>query len=267
VRRRESTSWRSRRALLALVALAVCCGAAATFARGERTQQGNLIASLDGGLSPLQLPRDHPAPVTVHLEGGLQTTDGSLLPRVTRLELGLPGQGVLDTRGLAACPPRKLRHTTPEAARAACPSALVGAGRLRAQVRVPHQPPFTIHASLLAFNSRIDGRRAVVLHAFSSHPPTVVVLPFILRLHTGRFRTVLVADLPPSLGPWPHFAHFEMSFFRRYVYRGRVRSYVSASCPIPKILTAGFFSFARATYTLAGGRKVSTSIARSCRAR
>jgi hypothetical protein len=267
VRREKPTSWRRRRPFLAIVALVVCCGTGATFAHGERTQQGNLIASLDGGLSPLQLPRDHPAPVTVHLEGGLQTTDGSLLPRVTRLELGLPGQGVLDTRGLAACPPRKLRHATPEDARAACRPALVGEGRLRAQVQVPHQPPFTIHASLLAFNSRLHGRRAVVLHAFSADPPTVVVLPFILRLHAGRFRTVLVADLPGSLGPWPHFAHFEMSFFRRYVYRGRAHSYISASCPLPKILTAGFIPFARATYTLAGGRKVSTSIVRGCRAR
>jgi hypothetical protein len=267
MRRSGAAGRRQRRVLAMLLALALC-GGMATLAHGERSQEGNLISSLDGGLSPLRLPRDRPAPVTVHLEGGLQTSDGSLLPRVTRLELGLPGKGVISSRGLPACPPRKLRNTTPEGAMAACARALVGTGRLRAQVLVPHQPPFTIHASLLAFNGRIDGRRAVILHAFSAHPPTVVVLPFLLlRPRTGRFRMALAADLPPSLGPWPHLAHFDMSLSRRYFYRGRERSYISASCPIPRINTAALFSFARATYTLAGGRRLSTTITRGCRAR
>jgi hypothetical protein len=255
------------RALAAVVALVLLGGLGTGLARGERTQHGNLIVSLDGGLSPLRLPREHPAPVAVRLDGGLQTADGSLLPRVTRIEIGLPGQGVLTTRGLAVCPLRRLRNATPARALASCGPALVGSGDLRADVLLPNQSPFTIHADLLAFNGRIDGRRAVILHAFAASPPTVVVLPFLIRLRAGRFGTTLVAALPPSLGPWPHFAHFRMRLARRYTYRGRSRSYLSASCPIPRHFTAGFFSFARATYTLAGGVKVSTSIPRSCRAR
>ncbi|MDX6622687.1 MAG: hypothetical protein QOE75_619 [Solirubrobacterales bacterium] len=257
----------SGRALSALAALALSCGLLAAVAQGERTQYGNLVVSLDGGLAPLKLPRERPAPVTVRLAGGLRTTDGATLPRVTRIMLGLPGQGVIDTRGLPTCPARKLRNATAPDALASCRPALVGHGAIEADVLIPHQPAFRIRASLLAFNARVDGRRAVLLHAFASDPPTVVVLPFILRLQAGRFGTTLVADLPPSLGPWPHFAHFEMELSRRYVHRGRQRSYLSASCPIPSRFTAGFFSFARATYTFAGGRQVSTGIARSCRAR
>ncbi len=254
-------------ALGALAALALLCGLLVATAQGERTQYGNLVVSLDGGLAPLQLPRERPAPVTVRLAGGLRTTDGTNLPRVTRITLGLPGQGVIDTRGLPRCPPRKLRHATVPKALDACRPALVGRGRIEVEVAVPHQPPFRVDATLLAFNARIDGRRAVLLHAYASDPPTVVVLPFFLRLRPGRFGTTLVANLPPSLGPWPHFAHFQMELARRYVYRGREHSYLSASCPIPNRFTAGFFSFARATFTLLGGREVSTGIARSCRAR
>jgi hypothetical protein len=265
MRRRGSSA--ARRALGAfLVALLVAALAAAT-AGGERTQDGHLIVSLDGGLAPLTLPRDRPAPVSVRLAGGLRTTDGSLIPRVTRVELSLPGQGVLDTHGLPVCAARKLRHTTTAAALAACRDALVGRGSLKAQVRVPNQPPFAVHADLLAFNGRVRGRRAVIFHGFAADPPTVVVLPFLLRLEAGRVRTRLVADLPPELGPWPHFAQFEVKLFRRFEYRGRERSYLSASCPIPKQFTAGFFSFAKASFTLAGGRRIGTSITRSCRAR
>jgi hypothetical protein len=258
----------------AAAALAAAVGATALLlgllvggASGERTQSGTLIVSLDGGLAPLALPRDAPAPVAVRLAGGLRTTDGTLLPRVTRVELGLPGQGVLDTKGLPICSARKLRSATTAAALAACRSALVGRGKMVAQVHVPHQPAFAVHASLLAFNGRVGGRRAVIFHAFAANPPTVVVLPFLLRLQTGRLGTRLVADLPRELGPWPHFAHFEVQLFRRFRFHGRERSYLSASCPLPQSFTAGFFSFAKARFTLADGRRVGTSITRSCRAR
>jgi hypothetical protein len=186
---------------------------------------------------------------------------------VTRIELGLPGKGVLETDGLPVCAQRRLRDARREEALEACGAALVGNGRLEADVLLPNQKPFRIQASLLAFNGRVGGRRAVLMYAFAPNPPTVVVLPFLVRGGSGRFGTALVADLPAALGPWPHFAHFEMTFSRRYTYRGHSRSYLSASCPIPPSFTAGFFSFARAEFTLAGGRHLGTGIARGCRAR
>ncbi|HEX7279098.1 MAG TPA: hypothetical protein VF255_05670 [Solirubrobacterales bacterium] len=249
----------------AVAALLVAC--LAGIAHGERAQRGNLIVTLDGRFSPLTLPRDRPAPVSVRLDAGLQTADGAVLPRVTRVELGIPGQGVITTKGLPTCSPRRLRDATTEKALSACRPALIGRGRMLAQVKIPHQAPFAVHARLLAFNGRVDGQRAVIVHGVSAHPPTSVVLPFVFQLRPGRFGTVLVAHLPRTLGPWPRFARFRMDLSRRYVYRGRERSYISASCPIPKRFTAGFFSFAKATFTLVDGRQVSTGIARSCRAR
>ena len=247
-------------ALLAVVLLA-------SIAHGERVQRGNLIVTLDGAFSPLALPRERPAPVAVELDAGLETSDGSVLPRVTRVELGIPGQGVITTRGLPTCSPRRLRDTTHRKALEACRPALIGRGRMLAQVKLPHQKPFAVRARLLAFNGRVDGRRAVVVHGVSAEPPTSVVLPFLIRLRPGRFGTVLVAHLPRTLGPWPRFARFEFDLFRRYTHEGRRLSYLSATCPIPKRFTAGFFSFAKATFTLVDGRRVSTGIARSCRAR
>jgi hypothetical protein len=239
----------------------------ATLARGERAQRGNLIVTLDGGFAPLALPRDRPAPVSVQLTAGLETTDATTLPRVTRVELGIPGQGLISSRGLPTCTPQRLRNTTTVKALEACRPALIGTGRMVAQVKIPHQPAFAVHARLLAFNGKVRGQRAVIVHGIATQPPTVVVLPFLIHLRPGRFGTVLTAHLPANLGPWPRFARFEMNFYRRYAYRGRQRSYISASCPIPRNLTAGFFSFAKATFTFADGRRISKGIARSCRAR
>jgi len=247
--------------------LLLLIGFAAATAHGERTQRGNLIVSLDGHFAPLALPRDRPAPVAVQLRAGLETDDGSVLPRVTKVELGIPGQGKITTRGLPTCTPRRIRDATRAKALEACRPALIGTGRMIAQVKIPHQPQFTVHASLLAFNGRVEGHRAVIVHGISIRPPTAVVLPFVIRLRPGKFGTVLVARVPDNLGPWPRFARFKMNLYRRYTHRGERLSYLSASCPIPKSNTAGFFSFAKATFTLVDGRRISTGIARSCRAR
>jgi hypothetical protein len=263
-----SVAVRPARTLLVLGAVVLLAALLlANLARGERTQRGNVIVTLDGHFAPLTLPRHRPAPVSVRLDAGLRTSDGSVLPRVTRVELGIPGQGVITTRGLPTCSPRRLRNATSAKALETCRPALIGQGRMLAQVKIPHQAPFAVHARLLAFNGRVGGQRAVIVHGISARPPTSVVLPFIIRLRPGKFGTVLVAHLPRTLGPWPRFARFEMHLSRRYTYRGRRLSYISASCPIPQRLTAGFFSFAKATFTLAGGRRLSTGIARSCRAR
>jgi hypothetical protein len=251
-----------RRALLLalLAALAV-----AGIASGERVQRGNLIVRLDGSFAPLTLPRDRMAPVSVHLDAGLQTTDGSVLPRVTRVELGIPGQGAIRTRGLPTCSPRRLRNTTSAKALELCRSALIGTGRMAAQVKLPHQDPFLAQARLLAFNGKVHGRRAVIVHGISARPPSVVALPFLIELRPGRFGTVFVAHLPRTLGPWPRFAHLELDLFRRYTYQGRQVSYLSASCPIPKRATAAVFPLAQVTFTLLDGRRVGTGITRSCR--
>jgi hypothetical protein len=249
-------------AIVALLALAPA------LAHGERAQRGNLIVSLNGGVSPLTLPRDRPAPVAVHLEGEISTADGSALPRVARVELELAGQGLLFTRGLAVCPRGRLRNATSRQSLRRCGPARVGRGLLEAEVFVPQQAPFAIHARMIAFNGRAaGGRRAIWVHAYSKDPPVSLVLPFVVRPRRGAFSTALIATLPQAVGYLPHLARFQLTLSRDFFYRGQRHSYISASCPVPKPFTAGFLSFARTTYSFAGERRLSIESVRSCRAR
>lgn len=255
--------------LVALVAtLAFACLLRAGPAEGERSQRGNLIVALNGGISPLRLPRHKAAPVSVHLEGRIGTADGSALPRMRQVRIGIAGPGLLFTRGLPVCPRPRLRNADDQQALERCGSALVGRGALSAQIFIPNQPPFTIHARLLAFNGRAAGRESAIwVHAFSRDPPVSLVFPFVIHSGRGNFPTVLTATVPSSVGPLPHLAVFHLNLHRRFSYAGRRRSYISASCPIPPILTAGFLAFARATYSFDGERKVEVEAVRSCRAR
>jgi hypothetical protein len=236
-------------------------------AGGERIQRGNLIVALRGRISPLELSRRVPRPLHLRLAGELRSADGSLLPRVDRVEIGFPSNGIVSTRGLATCSARLLRNATSDRALAKCRPALIGHGMVEADVVLPDQGPFRVHAHLLVFNGpRKDGHRLLLLHGYASQPPTTVVLPFTLERRDGRFGITIGADLPAALGPWPHLARFKMNLGRQFEVGKRRRSFLSATCPIPPRLTAAYFSLAEVTYTLADGRTVSRAITRSCRA-
>jgi hypothetical protein len=258
--------WRSWHA-----AVLVGLGGVATLsasAVAERAQQGNVIVAFAGGITPRTLPRERPAPVAVHLAGRVSTSDHSLLPRINWIRLELAWRGVLDTRGLSVCPRERLAFANDRQAMERCGAARVGTGHLFAQIFLPHQAPFGTRAQLIAFNGRTrSGGPLVLVHAYSHQPPVSFVIPFRVYHKPGTFRTVLVTIIRRSVGPWPHVANFQIRVSRSFMYRGRRHSYLSASCPIPKHFTAGFLSFARATYALSGDRKVTTEAVRSCRAR
>jgi hypothetical protein len=250
--------------LCALAALALFAARAAA----ERTQDGNLIVSLNGGISPRALPRHRAAPVAVHLAGRVLTSDQTPLPRVNWIRLELAWRGVLDTHGLPVCPKARLRGLDSREAIKACGGSQVGRGRLFAQIFVPNQPPFDVKAHLTAFNGRTKaGRPAVLVHSYATHPPVAFVIPFSVHHKDGALRTVLVALIRRSAGPWPHVANFQINVSRSFSHEGKKRSYLRASCPVPRGFTAGFLSFARATYTFAGGKQLTTESVRSCRAR
>jgi hypothetical protein len=251
-------------ALVAVLSLALF----AVRAGAERAQQGNLIVTLDGGITPKKLPRHKPAPVEVHLLGGVRTSDGSPIPRVNWIKLELAWRGKLETHGLPVCPQTRLRSTDRRQAMAACGGSFVGTGTLYAEIFVPNQKPFGVHAKLLAFNGKTkDKRPAVLIHAYTPDPPVSFIIPFTVRRNNGNFRTILVTTIRRSVGPWPHVANFQINVARNFSHNGRKQSYLSASCPVPPNFTAGFLSFARATYTFAGGKQLTTESVRSCRAR
>lgn len=259
----------TRRGRIALTVAALSILAMATGPAGaERAQNGSVIVSLKGGISPHKLPRDHPAPVAMHLSGGVETSDGSPLPRVNSIKLELAWRGKLYTKGLAVCPRERLRSTDSSQAMALCGDALVGDGQLFAKVFFPNQTPFGVRSNLLVFNGQTKaGAPAVWAHAYSSDPPVSFIIPFEVRQQKGAFRTVLVATIRRAVGPWPHVANFRVKVARDFTHNGVRHSYLSASCPVPPNFTVGFLSVGRATYRFAGGTEVTTETVRSCRTR
>jgi hypothetical protein len=252
-----------RALLLAILAVALSAGPALA----ERTQVGDLIAFLDGRITPRTLPRDRLAPVGIVLDAGLQVATEAPLPRVRKITLELAWRGTLDTEGLMVCKQAKLRSVDTRTAMETCGPALVGKGKIFARVFLPGQEPFGLHAKLLAFNGKTKvGAPAVWVLAYTADPPGSVVIPFYVKHQPGPLHTVLVGVIPHSAGSWPHFAHFHMSISRRFAHEGEIHSYMSASCPLPPRFTAGLFLLARATF-VTEGPEITAETRRTCRTR
>lgn len=251
-------------ALVALLALACLApGEAAAECNGR----GGLVACLGGSISPQRLPRDRPVPISLNLEGSIRA-EGGAPPRLRQLEVAFGARGGLETAGLPVCPRARLRNSTKRQALARCGAALVGRGTIAAEVPLNPVEPILAQAQALAFNGRSHGRPAVWVQAYSASPPVSFVLPFYLsHPPSGAYGVLLRAPTASALGRWPRLRSFRLTLGRRYRAGGVVRSYLSASCPLPPRFHVLNFPLARATYEFTPGPTLSTTILRGCRVR
>jgi hypothetical protein len=249
----------------ALFALAVTYLAVGP-AGAEQSGRPGVVVSLDGSVSPRELPRQRHVPVSITLEGWIRGADGSPPPRLGRIDVAFGARGGLSTAGLPRCPRGRLRNATQRQALARCRAALVGRGTILTEVRLAPEEPLLARAGVLAFNGRADGSPAVWVHAYSPSPAVSFVIPFYLRrLRTGAYGVSLRAPVARALGRWPRLRSFRITLGRHYRARGERRSYLSARCPLPPRLTIGFFPLARATYHFASSPPLTTTILRACR--
>jgi hypothetical protein len=92
-----------------------------------------------------------------------------------------------------------------------------------------------------------------------------LTLPFVIARGKGTFGTTLTAVLPQADDNF--VTGLDMTLGRSFTYKGQRRSYANAGCPAPKGFSGATFSFAKASYAFAGGKKLSSILQRSCRAR
>lgn len=257
---------RHRLAAIALVAVASLAAASAT--QGEQIQVKNLRVSFAATFTPHALPRDRPAPIRVTVKGSVATTDGSHPPPLRRLEIALNRQGKLSTLGLPTCSGSLLQSTTTQAALALCGPALVGRGRFGASLALaPGSLPS--HGTVLAFNSRVGHRPALLLHLYGTVPvQSTFILPLAIeRQRKGDFGTVLSAKIPKIGGGSGSITSIELTVGRNYGYGGRRHSFLSASCAAPAGFPGAIFPFARGSFYFAHGEKVVTTLTRDCQVR
>lgn len=253
--------------LVAAIALALL-GTTASPASAELTQRGDLFVSFSGGIDPGALPRHSRAPIAVKVAGKIRTLSGHRPPSVRRITIEINRGGRLDTRGLPICRPARIESTTSRVALAVCGGALVGSGSFAARTAFPEQAAFPTHGQILAFNSRSNGQRTILAHAYGADPvPISRLIVFHIRRGHGAYGTVLNGFLPESLIHWGNLKRISLSLHRLFTYHGHPHSYLSAACEAPAGFRSASFPFAHASMTFADGRTLSSTLTRSCRVR
>jgi hypothetical protein len=248
-------------AMVAVVALSL-----AALTQAETIQKGPVRIAFDGRITPRSLPREGMAPVKVAVGTDIGATQGKPLPQLLRIAIAINRHGRLDSTGLPVCEVGDIQPATTEKALEACRGSLVGEGHFAAEVALSHQASFPSEGKLYAFNGTYRGRPAILAHVYGTQPvPISFTLPFTISRARGTFATTLTAKLPATDDNF--VTAIDLTLSRSFVYRGRKRSYASAGCPAPKGFPGATFAFARASYAFAGGRKLSSTLTRSCRVR
>jgi hypothetical protein len=229
-------------------------------------QQGNLRVSVSTQVKPFKLPRGERAPIAVFVAGRVAAVRGGVPEQLKRLTVKVNRHGRFQSRGLPVCQIPRVQPATSSRALDNCGSAIVGSGKFWANIVLPDQGAYPTRGRLLLFNGRQGGRPVLLAHIFTANPfySSFVVVFRMKRLRGGAFGTELSASLPQALGDWGYVDRIKLTLRRTYAFRGRQRSYFSASCPAPRGVRFISYPLARATFSFAGRKQISTIVQKTC---
>lgn len=234
-----------------VVAAALGLLVAAGTASALRLQAGDIIVIGDGGFSPKALPKHENAPITLHGGGKISTVSGELPPVLENLTFKFDRHGAVDTRGLAVCTKGKLIATDVPAARRACGDAIVGKGFGTAVVKFPEQGRIKVSSPITLFNGpKKHGNDTVLAHAHLDYPgPTTFIVPIeIERIHEGVYGYRTSATIPKIAGGYGHPISGSLKIGRKWTFKGRQHSYISARCETGHLQARGEFTFQDGTF-------------------
>lgn len=253
---------------LGVIALALAL-AIAGVARAELTQEGNVLLAVDGGISPHSLPRNQLAPVAVWIDSTIKTVDGNETPpQLRQISIAINKEGRLFDRGLPTCRVTRIQPSTIAMAKKICGGAIIGRGHVGLRILLGKEQGFDFKGPLLAFNAAShNGKRRILAQVYGSAPPSAFVLTFTVSKRGGTFGNVISTTLPRSARRWAYITHFDLRLQRRFLYRGKEHSFISASCAAPAGFPGTVYPFAKASYTFEGGSTVSSTLLRNCRVR
>jgi hypothetical protein len=215
---------------------------------------------------PYKLPRKGTAPIAVFVSGHLSEPHGGIPPQLQQMSVEVNKHGLLQSKGLPACPLKRIQPASTQRALDACGDALIGSGQFFAHIVLPDQGAYPTHGRLLIFNGRQKGRPVIFTHIFTANPFfSSFVIPFtIQKKANGAYGTRLTASLPQALGDWGYVDRIKLTLKRKYDYRGHQLSYFNAGCPAPQGTKRTVFPLALASFDFGEGLQIATKVEKAC---
>jgi hypothetical protein len=257
----------SRRAGALTVLVAVL--AFASLAHAAVIQEGNVRITVLSQILPYKLPRKGTAPIAVFVSGHLSEPHGGIPPQLQEMTVEVNKHGLLQSKGLPACPLKRIQPASTERALSSCGDALIGSGQFWAHIVLPDQGAYPTHGRLLIFNGRQKGRPVIFTHIFTANPFfSSFVIPFsIQKTNHGAYGTKLTASLPQALGDWGYVDRIKLTLKRKYRFKGRELSYFNAGCPAPQGSKRTVFPLALASFAFGEGLSIGAKVEKACAVR
>lgn len=238
----------ARTRLLALVVAGVALLALAATADAVKVhlRLGDLLVVGEGGVAPSRLPKDHDAPIAIHGGGTISTVSGAYPPVIKDINFEFDKHGSVVTTGLPVCTAAKLQTTTVEAARKACPGAIVGKGFGRGVVVFPEQQAVPVSSPITLFNGpKKGGNNTVLAHFYTTVPaPVAFVIPIVIqKIDKGIYGYRTEARIPPIAGGSGIPLSGRLKIGKRWTYKGKRYSYINARCANGRLQAKGEFGF------------------------
>lgn len=241
--------------------IAVFVSAIAMAEKPTTVKAGNLVFTINGGVTPKALPKNEYAPITLNVSGKIATADGTHPPALKEVVVDTDKNGTIDVRGVPTCTQGQLEAQTTVTAEAACRPALLGIGTTDVEVEFAEQAPIPIHSKLLAVNGGTKGGvTTIYIHAYLTNPiaAAIVTTVKISKEHKGPYGTRSVASIPKIAGGSGSVTAFSLTFKKKlFTYKGQKHGYLLAKC------SNGQFK-AQAEAVFADGNKLGGKIVRAC---
>lgn len=221
---------------------------------------GNMVLTLDGGVTPTALPKARFAPLGFHASGSLATVDGSHPPALRKAVFDSDKDIVVDVEGLPVCRYEQLVALDARRAEAACGDAILGKGSATVRVAFPEQAPFNATGPLILFNGgERGGAITLFVYTYVAVPvPTAVLSTATLTTQRkGPYGLHSVIEVPRIAGGAGSFIRGNIRARRIYTYKGERRSVLSGRCPDGRIQARGTFHFR-------DGSQISGNVVRTC---
>ena len=221
--------------------------AASALAKPHVIRAGNLFLKDDGGIFPSRLPRHSQAPISGRIDAEIGTVDGSHPPAVRTLNIDFDKSIRVNAEGLPVCKEGQLVARSTRDAKRACSDAIVGSGEGEVEVAFPEQAPFAAKGPIILFNGGVHGGATLLyVHAYVAVPaPTAVIATVkISHIRRGHYGIHTVAQIPLIAGGAGSVIKFTLTIGRKFTYKGKEESYLTASCPTGRYYTEGHILFA-----------------------
>jgi hypothetical protein len=222
---------------MAVGALIAVVGASVAFAAKDTVvRAGNVILTIDGssGVTPKALSKTEYTPIKFTAAGSIATTDGTQPPALKEVLLDADNSAV-NVKGYPACTSGKLQARDTKAVEAACKSAIIGKGVTTVSVEFPEQKPIPAKSPLLVFNGGFKGGvTTFYIHAYLTQPITTAIVTTV-KIKKAGSGLKSVTTIPVIAGGAGSVKDFSLSIDKKFTYKGKKVSVLSAKCPSGKL--------------------------------